>query len=92
MKYGQPLLKAFLYCLIILNTCGEVAAAKKDSLQILDRIYEYQEKYDLDINNIQDNVYAKFRFNVEKRNFGAVADTVDVRDGERPERIYQGIV
>ena len=70
MKYGQPLLKAFLYCLIILNTCGEVAAAKKDSLQILDRIYEYQEKYDLDINNIQDNVYAKFRFNVEKRNFG----------------------
>ena len=26
-----------------------MAAAKKDSLQILDRIYEYRDKYDLDI-------------------------------------------
>ena len=69
MKYGQPLLKAFLYLFLILNTSGEVTAAKKDSLQILDRIYEYHQKYDLDIKNIQDNVYAKFHFNVEKRNF-----------------------
>lgn len=43
------------------------AANDQDSL-ILDRIYEYQRNYNTQIDSLQDNVYAKFRFNVEKRN------------------------
>ena len=68
MKYGQPLLKTILFCLLIINTGEEMYAAKKDSLQILDRIYQYHEANDTEIKDIEDNVYAKFRFNVEKRN------------------------
>ena len=44
-----------------------LSAAKKDTL-ILDRIFEYQQAYNADIKGIEDNVYAKFRFNVERRN------------------------
>ena len=44
-----------------------VSAAKKDTL-ILGRIYEYQQAHNAAIKGIQDNVYAKFRFNVERRN------------------------
>ena len=43
------------------------AGNKKDSL-ILDRIYAYQRANNDSIKALQDNVYAKFRFNVEKRN------------------------
>ena len=41
--------------------------AKKDSL-ILDKIYEFQLTHKTEIDSLQDNVYAKIRFNVEKRN------------------------
>ena len=44
-----------------------VSAAKKDTL-ILGRIYEYQQTHNPAIKGIEDNVYAKFRFNVERRN------------------------
>ena len=44
-----------------------LSAAKKDTL-ILDRIFEYQQAHNADIKGIEDNVYAKFRFNVERRN------------------------
>jgi len=50
------------------STSREIAAAKKDSLQILDRIYQYHEANNTEIKDIEDNVYAKFRFNVERRN------------------------
>ena len=43
------------------------AKEKADSL-ILYRIYEYQRALNKDISDIEDHVYAKFRFNVEKRN------------------------
>lgn len=43
------------------------AGNRKDSL-ILDRIYTYQINNVKTIDSLQDNVYAKFRFNVEKRN------------------------
>ena len=45
-----------------------LASNKKDSL-ILDRIYAYQQTNNDSIKALQDNVYAKFRFDVEKRNF-----------------------
>ena len=44
-----------------------MSGAKNDS-PILDKIYEYYQLHRDEIHNIQDNVYAKFRFNVEKRN------------------------
>ena len=46
-------------------------AAKKDSLTILGRIYEYYKTHNRDIKDIpdlNDNVYSKYRFNVERRN------------------------
>ena len=44
-----------------------VASNKKDSL-ILGRIYEYQKRYTPCIEGIEDHVYAKIRYNVERRN------------------------
>ena len=44
-----------------------MSGAKKDSL-ILGKIYEYRHLNISDVKNLEDNVYAKFRFNVEKRN------------------------
>ena len=44
-----------------------MSGAKKDSL-ILGKIYEYHQTHLSEIHNLKDNVYAKFRFNVEKRN------------------------
>ncbi len=44
-----------------------MSGAKKDSL-ILGKIYEYRHLNISDVNNLEDNVYAKIRFNVEKRN------------------------
>lgn len=45
-----------------------VSANKKDTL-ILNRIYQYHKTHVSNVQDIEDNVYAKFRFNVEKRNF-----------------------
>ena len=44
-----------------------MSGAKTDSL-ILGKIYEYHQTHINEIHNLKDNVYAKFRFNVEKRN------------------------
>lgn len=46
------------------EVCGK---EKKDSL-ILYRIYNYYNTFNKNISGIDDHVYAKFRFNVEKRN------------------------
>ena len=43
------------------------ASNKEDSL-VLGRIYQYQKEHTTAIEGIEDNVYAKFRFNVERRN------------------------
>ena len=44
-----------------------MTGAKKDSL-ILGKIYEFHQAHKMEIDSLQDNVYAKIRFNVEKRN------------------------
>ena len=44
-----------------------MSGVKKDSL-ILNKIYEFQLTHKTEIDSLQDNVYAKIRFNVEKRN------------------------
>ena len=45
-----------------------VAKEKKDSL-ILDRIYEYRKANMSEFKSLEENIYMKFRYNVEKRNF-----------------------
>ena len=44
-----------------------MSGVKKDSL-ILNKIYEFQLTHKTEIDSLQDNVYAKIRYNVEKRN------------------------
>lgn len=45
-----------------------LAKKQKKSSQILQHIYDYQKANNSDIDSLEDRVYAKFRFNVEKRN------------------------
>lgn len=40
----------------------------KEKTDILQRIYTYQKTFNPEIKGVEDHVYAKFRFNVEKRN------------------------
>jgi hypothetical protein len=42
--------------------------AKEKNDSILSRIFNYRKTVNYQINGLEDNVYAKFRFNVEKRN------------------------
>ena len=58
--------KVLLICLL-LSMPTVMSGAKKDSL-ILNKIYEFQLTHKTEIDSLQDNVYAKIRFNVEKRN------------------------
>ncbi len=53
--------------ILISMSCSLYAKEKVDSM-ILHRIYNYQKTLTPEINGMEDNVYAKFRFNVEKRN------------------------
>lgn len=71
MRYDQLFNRNLLLTSILLILCmhqSVSASNKKDSL-ILDRIYAYQQTNNDSIKALQDNVYAKFRFDVEKRNF-----------------------
>ena len=71
MRYDQLFNRNLLLTSILLILCmhqSVLASNKKDSL-ILDRIYAYQQTNNDSIKALQDNVYAKFRFDVEKRNF-----------------------
>lgn len=67
MILRQLFIRLLLISLLILSMPTAMSGAKNDS-QILDKIYKYHQLHRNEIHNIQDNVYAKFRFNVEKRN------------------------
>ena len=67
MRYDQLFIKPLLTFILTGMTISVAATNKKDSL-VLDRIYEYQQTHTAAIDSIEDQVYAKFRFNVEKRN------------------------
>ena len=67
MRQRQLFIRSLLISLLILSMPTAMSGAKNDS-PILDKIYEYYQLHRDEIHNIQDNVYAKFRFNVEKRN------------------------
>ena len=68
MNHCQLSTRIFLFGLLLLSMSNHLFAAKKDSSLILNRIYQYHEEHDKEINGLEDNLYAKFRFNVEKRN------------------------
>lgn len=61
----RPILAGTLFCLPVTI----VGKEKKDTL-ILNRIYEFQRTNQSEFKPLEDNVYTKFRYNVEKRNFG----------------------
>ena len=67
MKQNQLFIRTLLVNLLLLSLPTVMTGAKKDSL-ILGKIYEYHETHKRAIDSLQDNVYAKIRFNVEKRN------------------------
>ena len=56
-----------LFISLLLSMPTAMNGAKKDSL-ILGKIYEFHQSHLTQIDSLQDNVYAKIRFNVEKRN------------------------
>ena len=69
MKRGQLFIKSLLLLGLLIGMPVEGLAKKqKKSSQILQRIYDYQKANNSDIDSLEDRVYAKFRFNVEKRN------------------------
>lgn len=67
MRYYQLFTRILITTVILCARCEVSAKIKNDSL-ILQRIYDYQRANNDSIRSLQDNVYAKFRFNVEKRN------------------------
>lgn len=60
----RAIMAGILFCM----SASGVAKEKKDTL-ILNRIYEYQNANLSEFKSLEDNVYTKFRYNVEKRNF-----------------------
>ena len=67
MRYDQLFIKPLLTFILSGMAISISATNKKDSL-ILNRIYSYQQANSSAIDSLEDQVYAKFRFNVEKRN------------------------
>ena len=67
MIQRQLFIRSLFISLLIIRMPTAMTGAKNDS-PILNKIYEYHQLHRDEIHNIQDNVYAKFRFNVEKRN------------------------
>lgn len=67
MRYDQLFIKPLLTFILSGMAISISATNKKDSL-ILNHIYSYQQANSSAIDSLEDQVYAKFRFNVEKRN------------------------
>ncbi len=67
MRYDQLFTKNLLALILTSITISVSAKNKRDSL-ILDRIYNYQQANYSAIDSLEDLVYAKFRYKVEKRN------------------------
>lgn len=70
MKRGQLFIESLLLLGLLISMPVEGLAKKQKSTSlILQRIYDYQDANYHYIDSLEDHVYAKFRFNVEKRNF-----------------------
>ena len=53
---------------LFLSVPGILSAKEKTDTLILNRIYRYQKEHKKDIKGLEDNIYVKCRYNVEKRN------------------------
>ena len=58
----------FIMAGILFCVSGYTGAKEKDSL-ILEKIFNYREANLFEFQSLEDNIYTKYRFNVEKRNF-----------------------
>ena len=67
MRQNLLIIRTLLISLLILCRPIAMSGAKNDP-PILEKIYEYHDTHICEIHDLQDKVYAKFRFNVEKRN------------------------
>ena len=67
LRYEQLFIKTLLTFLLSGVAFSASATNKKDSL-ILNRIYNYQETNSSAVDSLEDKVYAKFRYHVDKRN------------------------
>ena len=67
MRYDQLFTKPILTTILLSMSISISAINKRDSL-ILNRIYDYHQAHTMAIDSLEDQVYAKFRYNVEKRN------------------------
>ena len=67
MKQSQLFIRTLLISLLLISMPMAMSGTKNDS-PILEKIYEYHDAHISEIHDLQDNVYAKFRFNVERRN------------------------
>lgn len=65
LSYTRTMLTGILLCM----SFSIVAKEKEDSL-ILDKIFKYRDDNISEFQSLEDNIYTKYRFNVEKRNFG----------------------
>ena len=69
MKQRQLSIRLLILTILLLGMAqAAFSKEQKTKSAILQRIYEYQQLHNPLIDSVSDNVYAKFRFNVEKRN------------------------
>ena len=64
LSYTRMMVAGILFCMSV----SIVAKEKEDSL-ILNRIYEYRKANLSEFKSFEENIYTKYRYNVEKRNF-----------------------
>ena len=68
MRYDQLFTKTLLTSILLSMAISVSAGNNRDSLVILNRIYNFQKTYTQAIDSLEDHVYAKFRYHVDKRN------------------------
>ena len=64
LSYTRMMLVGILLCMSV-----SIIAKEKEEALILNRIYEYRKANLSEFKSLEENIYMKFRYNVEKRNF-----------------------
>ena len=64
LSYTRTMLAGILLCMSV-----SIVGKEKEEALILNRIYEYRKANLSEFKSLEENIYMKFRYNVEKRNF-----------------------
>ena len=64
LSYTRMMLAGILFCMSV-----SIVGKEKEEALILNRIYEYRKANLSEFQSLEENIYMKFRYNVEKRNF-----------------------